>query len=65
MTERAAPELGRSLRTGRWRYTQWPNGSEELYDHRADPREARNLAPDPAHAATVRELRATLARHVQ
>jgi uncharacterized sulfatase len=65
MTERVPPEYGRSLRTERWRYTLWPNGADELYDHRADPRETRNLAADAAHAATVRDLRAALARAVQ
>jgi len=30
---------------------------EELFDLSADPHEVRNLAADPAHAATLRELR--------
>jgi N-sulfoglucosamine sulfohydrolase len=30
---------------------------EELFDVQADPHEVRNLAADPAHAATLRELR--------
>jgi len=33
-----------SLRTGRWRYTCYSNGMEELYDHDADPHEWNNLA---------------------
>lgn len=32
----------------------------ELYDHKADPGEHRNLAQDPAYAATVAELKALL-----
>lgn len=53
---------GRSVRTERWRYTEWNGGRDgvELYDHAADPREFRNLAKDPAHAKTVAELRGLL-----
>jgi iduronate 2-sulfatase len=53
-----APPLGVSVRTARYRYTEWPDGSEELYDHASDPAEARNLARDPAAAAALAELRA-------
>jgi hypothetical protein len=60
VTERVPPELGRSLRTPRWRYTLWPDGSEELYDHESDDAEARNLAGDPAHRAVKQDLRAQL-----
>jgi arylsulfatase A-like enzyme len=60
VAERVPPELGRSLRTARWRYTLWPDGSQELYDQRRDPREHRNLAAEPEQAATIQELRADL-----
>ncbi len=56
-----APLLGVSVRTDRYRYTQWPDGSEELYDHAHDPAEIRNLARSPAAAGaleTMRRLRA-------
>jgi len=33
-----------------YRYIRYHDGSEELYDHRADPNEWRNLASDPAMA---------------
>jgi uncharacterized sulfatase len=53
---------GRSVRTERWRYTEWDDGKKgvELYDHDADPRELRNLAEDPAYRQTVGELRQLL-----
>jgi arylsulfatase A-like enzyme len=33
-----------SVRTERWRYTRYEDGSEELYDHNSDPQEWKNLA---------------------
>jgi uncharacterized sulfatase len=57
---------GRSVRTARWRCTEWNEGRDglELYDHDADPREYRNLATDPQHSGALRELRALLAARV-
>jgi iduronate 2-sulfatase len=54
---------GYSLRTDRFRYTEWDDGKRgvELYDHSTDPHEWKNLAKESAHAATVAELKATLA----
>ena len=45
-----------SIRTERWRYIRYEDGSEELYDHRADPDEWTNLANKPEHASTKRKL---------
>jgi iduronate 2-sulfatase len=50
--------FGYSLRTPRYRYTEWDEGRAgvELYDHDADPKELANLAQKPEHAATVKDL---------
>jgi uncharacterized sulfatase len=50
--------MGYSVRTDRWRYTEWDDGKRgvELYDEIADPAERRNLATSPEHKATVVEL---------
>lgn len=36
-----------AIRSTRWRYIRYVDGSEELYDHGADPHEWTNLAADP------------------
>ena len=53
---RRAGRVGRSARSSRWRYTEWPDGSRELYDHDADPGEITNLASRPEHRATIEEM---------
>ena len=54
--------FGYSLRTPRWRYTEWDEGRQgrELYDHESDPKELVNLADSADHAATVADLSAKL-----
>lgn len=49
---------GRSVRTERWRYTEWDEGKlgAELYDEVNDPDEFTNLAKKAEHAATVAQL---------
>jgi len=54
--ERRAGRVGRSARSARWRFTEWPDGSRELYDHDADPSEITNLASRPDAQAIVAEL---------
>ncbi len=51
--------MGYSLRTERYRYSFWTEGTEgeELYDYEKDPRELRNLAADPASAPLKQKLR--------
>jgi uncharacterized sulfatase len=57
---RRPPQLGWTIRTGRHRYTEWPDGSRELYDLLNDPAERSNLAAVPAQAGILEELRETL-----
>jgi arylsulfatase A-like enzyme len=43
-----------AVRSERWRYIRYADGSEELYDHRTDPNEWTNLV-NSAASAVVRE----------
>ncbi|PQO26351.1 iduronate-2-sulfatase [Blastopirellula marina] len=45
--------MGCSIRTDRYRYTEWGDGKYgvELYDHHSDPNEFNNLAQDPDERA--------------
>ncbi len=59
--------LGRTIRTERWRYTEWDGGAKgrQLYDHQTDPYEYTNLADDPKHANTVKEMQRLLRANTQ
>ena len=58
--------MGYTLRSGRWRYTEWITRNQatvtarELYDHSAGPLADRNLAGDPKIAGEVKRLSALL-----
>ena len=54
-------ELGRAIRTRRWRYAAWPTG-EELYDLEGDPGENKNLVGHAGHTETLAEMQALLKR---
>ncbi len=53
-------ENNHAVRTDRWRYIRYADGSEELYDHSNDEYEWTNLASQPEHAG----LKAELAKHL-
>ncbi|MFG0334385.1 MAG: sulfatase, partial [Maioricimonas sp. JB049] len=59
---------GYSMRTDRYRYTEWRNGEDgavlarELYDHQSDPGETTNLAARPEFRETVNALQDQLQR---
>jgi iduronate 2-sulfatase len=54
--------VGYSLRTDRFRYTEWDGGKQgvELYDHQQDPHEYTNLAKNAQQSETVKQLSAKL-----
>ena len=60
------PYMGYSIRTDRFRYTEWTKKNSktvvarELYDHADDPLETRNVVDAPKHAAQVARLAAML-----
>ncbi|MCP4271404.1 MAG: DUF4976 domain-containing protein, partial [Gammaproteobacteria bacterium] len=45
-----------SIRTENWRLIQYFDGTQELYDHQADPNEWHNLATLPEHKPKLDEL---------
>jgi iduronate 2-sulfatase len=49
-----------AVRTDRWRYIRYEDGSEELYDHWTDPNEWTNLALRSQYANVIKELRGHL-----
>ena len=49
-----------SIRSRHWRYIRYNDGSEELYDHRADPAERANLVSHESYADVKQRLAAFL-----
>ena len=55
--------MGYSIRTERYRYTEWYNwetkefAANELYDHNTDPGENRNIAGVHGNADLVKQLK--------
>ncbi len=65
--QRGQNRMGRSVRTERYRYTEWgdevgrnASATAELYDHETDPNEYTNLVNDPKHAKVVEEMKRLL-----
>ena len=55
---------GRTVRTARWRYTERSDGSQELYDHDADPSEYHNVAEAADNGSIIREHAVLLEREL-
>ena len=50
-------EGNHSIRSDHWRYIRYHDGTEELYDHRKDPMEWKNLAGDANFDAVKSKLK--------
>ncbi len=46
-----------AVRSERWRYIQYNDGTEELYDHESDPEEWHNIAANPEYRHIKNTLR--------
>ena len=46
-----------AVRSQRWRYIRYADGTEELYDHDRDPNEWSNVASQPVHEDVIHEHR--------
>lgn len=46
-----------AIRSERYRYIRYADGSEEFYDHQSDPREWHNAINDPAYAQQIEKHR--------
>lgn len=61
-TKKEPQIMGYSVRTDRFRYTEWTNiqtgeiEARELYDHDADPSETKNVAGDKKHLKDIKKL---------
>lgn len=68
MAHRARPAItshnqgNHGIRSERWRFIQYADGTEELYDIQQDPHEWTNLAGDPQYADLLAEHRRWLPR---
>ena len=62
MVQRDKQGQGRTVRSERYRYTEWFGDPKqaELYDHQTDPNELTNLANEPDHRQTLEEMRRLL-----
>jgi len=52
-----------AIRTQKWRYIRYSDGSEELYDRAQDPNEWVNLAETPESVEIKKELIQWLPKH--
>ncbi|NLR93513.1 sulfatase [Flammeovirga agarivorans] len=58
---------GKSVRTDRYRYTQWGEDEKvsELYDYKKDPKEYKNLIYDPLYSEVLKEMRSIYQKKIK
>ena len=49
-----------AIRTERWRYIHYFDGTDELYDHQKDFEEWKNIADVPKYRSVIEELKNSL-----
>ena len=61
---RNGPAFGQSVRTERWRYSEFIGGTSGavLFDHDADSHEMNNLAGDSKHSPLIAEFKGLLSK---
>jgi arylsulfatase A-like enzyme len=59
--------FGYTLRTDRWRYTEWDQGEQgrELYDHAQDPLEQTNLIESVTNSETIEQMEMLMSEAVE
>jgi iduronate 2-sulfatase len=53
------------IRSSRWAYIQYKDGSNELYDMKNDPQQITNLANAASHRTTLNQMKTILADKLQ
>lgn len=51
---------GKSVQSGQYRFIEYGDGSQELYNHAVDPREWTNLINNPEYKDTVKKLKSLI-----
>ncbi|MEN8773798.1 MAG: sulfatase/phosphatase domain-containing protein, partial [Akkermansiaceae bacterium] len=53
---------GKSIRTSRYRYIEYGDGSAELYNHQNDPNEWTNLVDNPEYTKALQMMKSKLSK---
>jgi uncharacterized sulfatase len=62
LVSRGPGRYGQTVRTAHWRYIQWSDHTQELYDEQNDPQEMHDISEDPARQDIIAEHKKLLDR---